>query len=92
MTKQQFIKEWEQFGKNLINEEQPENSITNEDWKQFGRIMYQAKTKCFPNRKLEDLIPLGTECRQYPRAFVELKNPFSLAIECGILYENWVNK
>jgi hypothetical protein len=88
MTKKQFIQEWKDYGKNLINEEYSDNKITDKNWERFGRTMYTIKTKLYPNELLKHHTPSGTECRQYPRAFMVLLTPFSLGSHIGELWEN----
>lgn len=92
MTKEQFIKVWKEYGMNLIKEENPDDffTIKEEDWEKFGEIMFRVKSKLYPNFELENELPDSTECRQYPRAFRILINPFSIGSHIGILYENWL--
>jgi hypothetical protein len=88
MTKKEFIQEWKEYGKTLINEEDPTNRIQDKDWERFGRTMYNLKTKLYPNDLLEHQTPNGTECRQYPRAFQVLSSPFGFGVYVGELWEN----
>jgi hypothetical protein len=92
MTKKQFIQVWKQYGMTLINEEYPNDyfKIKEEQWQRFGEIMFKVKRKFYPKCKLEDEVPCSTECRQYPRAYRILVNPFGVGNHVGILYENWV--
>ena len=90
MTKKQFIQIWKEYGMNLIKEEYPDNYffIKQEQWQRFGETMFKVKRKLYPKCKLEDEVPCSSECRQYPRAFRTLINPFGFGGHIGILYEN----
>jgi len=66
MKKQQIGQEWIDFAKQLQKEENPQLSITEEQYNWFGSTMEMIKEYS------EYPTPSGTECRKYPRSFFSI--------------------